>query len=257
MTCKDGTTIDHHILARTTATTSILILTALDTDAIVARIELRIDNEGVLTRLQVERITVLGIGWVACKDIIQDNILAHQRMNVPSGGVLEDDTLQEHILAVNQRNHDGAQETLDGVPLLIGLSIGHIHVGTLLALYIALVGYPVAFLHLHTTRTAQDFLPLSIGHLRLLHGAPILTVTVNHTTPCNGDILSTIGTQRRLTTTGVEAFERGVDDGIERLVARELDDSAYLQVQVDVRLQHDRSCEPHALRNDQATATLL
>ena len=178
-------------------------------------------------------------------------------MNVPSGGVLEDDTLQEHILTVNQRNHDGAQETLDGVPLLIGLSIGHIHVGTLLALYITLVGHPVAFLHLHATRTTQDFLPLGISYLRLLHGAPVLTVTVNHTTTRNGDIFSTIGTQRRLTTTGVEAFERGVDDGIERLVARELDDSAYLQVQVDVRLQHDRSCEPHALRNDQATATLL
>ena len=28
-------------------------------------------------------------------------------------------------------------------------------------------------------------------------------------------------------------------------------------MQVDIRLQHDRSCEPHALRNDQATATLL
>jgi len=51
MACKDGATIDHNILARHATTTTIGILTALDTDTIVARIELGIDNERILTRL--------------------------------------------------------------------------------------------------------------------------------------------------------------------------------------------------------------
>ena len=49
MTCKDGTAVDNDILAGTATKTTILILTALDADAIVACVELGVDNQCVLT----------------------------------------------------------------------------------------------------------------------------------------------------------------------------------------------------------------
>ena len=49
MASEHRTAIDHYILAGNTTTTAIGILTALDTDAIVASIEARVDNQGVLT----------------------------------------------------------------------------------------------------------------------------------------------------------------------------------------------------------------
>ena len=48
MSGKNGTTVDNHILAGTTTQTSVLVLTALDADAVIASVELRIDDEGVL-----------------------------------------------------------------------------------------------------------------------------------------------------------------------------------------------------------------
>ena len=177
-------------------------------------------------------------------------------MDVPRGRVLEDDTLQQHILTVDERNHDRAQEALDSVPLFLGLGVGHIHVGTLLALHIALVGHPVALLHLHTARTAEDFLPLCLGDLRLLDRTPELAVTVDDALARDGDIRSTIGTQRRLAATGVKALKGGLDDRIQCLVARELDDGTHLEVKVDIALQHDRTCKPHTLGNDQTASAL-
>jgi hypothetical protein len=99
-------------------------------------------------------------------------------------------------------------------------------------LNIALVGNPVALLHLDTTRTAQNLLPLGISNLRLLNGAPILSVAINNAIAGDGYVLGTISTQRRLTATRVETFERGSDDGIECFVARELDNGTYLKMEV-------------------------
>jgi len=85
MTSKDRAAIDHHILTGARAQTAVLVLTTLDTDAIVAGIELGIDDEGVLTRLQVEGIAILCVGWIARQDIVDDDILTHQWMDIPCG----------------------------------------------------------------------------------------------------------------------------------------------------------------------------
>jgi hypothetical protein len=50
---------NYNILARLTATTSVGILTRLDTDGIVARIEHAVNDERILTRLEVESIAIL------------------------------------------------------------------------------------------------------------------------------------------------------------------------------------------------------
>ena len=70
MTGKDRTTVDNHILTGLTTPAAIGILAALDADAIITRIETGIDDEGILTRLKVESITILGKGRVAREYII-------------------------------------------------------------------------------------------------------------------------------------------------------------------------------------------
>ena len=77
MTGKDRTTVDNHILTGLTTPATIGILAALDADAIITRIETGIDDEGILTRLKVESITILGKGRVAREYIIYNNILTH------------------------------------------------------------------------------------------------------------------------------------------------------------------------------------
>ena len=178
-------------------------------------------------------------------------------MKVPSRRVLEDDALQEHILTIDQRHHNRTQETLDTVPLLVSRSLGHVHVGTLLSIGVCLIGHPVAFLRLHATRTFKHLFPLTLSHLALLDRTPELAIAVNHALTSDGDILGTIGRERRLTTTRIKSLERGLDNRIERLVARELDDGTHLQMEVDVGLEHDGTCEPHASRHHQMTTALL
>ena len=256
MTGEDGTAVDDDILAGLATQTAVLVLTALDADAVVASIELRIDDEGILARLQIERITILGVGGIAGEDIVDDDILAHQRMDVPRRRILEDDTLQQHVLTADQRNHHRTQETLVAIPFSLAVGLDNIHVGILLGIGIALRGHPVVVANLHTTRAVADVLPLSGSDLRLLDGTPILTVTVDDATSRNGDILTAIGRQRRLTATGVQALKRGLDDFVELLVTREQNDSPYLQMEIDVGLQLNGACKPHTGRNQQTAPTL-
>ena len=84
MAGKDGATIDNHILTGPATTASVGILAALDADAIIAGIETRVDNQRILARLQVECIAVLGISRIAHEHIADDDVLAHERMEVPS-----------------------------------------------------------------------------------------------------------------------------------------------------------------------------
>lgn len=85
MSGEYGTAIDYDILAGDATTATVGVLTTLDADAIIAGIELRIDNQCVLTRLEVEGIAILCIGRIAGKDIVENDVLAHQGMDVPSG----------------------------------------------------------------------------------------------------------------------------------------------------------------------------
>ena len=93
MSCKYGATVYHHILTRFATLASILVLTALDADSVVASIELAVHDERILARLQVECIAVLCVARIAGKHTVDDDVLAHEWMDVPGWGVLEDDTL--------------------------------------------------------------------------------------------------------------------------------------------------------------------
>ena len=178
-------------------------------------------------------------------------------MDVPGRRVLEDDTLQEHILAVDQRNHHWTQKALIVVPFCLGTGLDNVHVGIFLGIGISLRGYPVVVAYLDTPWTCQHFLPLTSGHLAFLDRTPALTITIDDTTTSNGNVLTAIGREWRLTTAGFQTFKRGLDDGVELVVTREQNDGTYLQVEIDVRLQLNRSCKPYTSRNQQSTTALI
>ena len=77
MSGEDRTAVDYHIFAGTTTTAAVGIFTALNADAVITGIELRIDDEGVLARFQIKGIAILCVGWIAREDIIDNDILTH------------------------------------------------------------------------------------------------------------------------------------------------------------------------------------
>ena len=103
MSLEYRTSINHHILAWSSAPASVGILAALDADAVIAGIKSAVDYQCVLAGFQVQPITILGIGWITRQNVVDDDILAKQRMDVPCGRVLEDDILEQHVLAVDHR----------------------------------------------------------------------------------------------------------------------------------------------------------
>ena len=61
MALEYGAAVYDDIFARNAALSSVSILTALDTDTVIAYIESRVDDECILAALQVKTVTVLGV----------------------------------------------------------------------------------------------------------------------------------------------------------------------------------------------------
>ena len=98
---------------------------------------------------------------------------------------------------------------------------------------------------------------MAVGDLRTFHRTPILAVAIDDAFARDGYVGSVDSTERRLTTTRIEALEGCLDDRIESLIGSKLDDGASLQMQVDIVFEHDGTREPYALRHHKmASATL-
>ena len=77
--------IDYYVLRRDAAITTGFILTGLHTDGIIAYVERATGNHDVLATFHIDAITVLAVPGVADIDIIEDEVLAAHRMQIPSG----------------------------------------------------------------------------------------------------------------------------------------------------------------------------
>ena len=66
-------------------------------------------------------------------------------------------------------------------------------VSTLMSLSIAGSGSPIVAWHHHAARNSQQLFPMTLADLGLLDGATILTIAVDDTPTCDGDILSAVG----------------------------------------------------------------
>ena len=94
-------------------TTSVGILAGLDANCIVPNIKARIHQDYVFTGFYVYAVSIGGIVGVANGDVLDNDILAPERMDIPASGVLEGGAFQEHSFAVLEGDHHGAEEGFD------------------------------------------------------------------------------------------------------------------------------------------------
>ena len=85
MSVIDGTSIHHDILTGSLQVASILVLSRLDADGIVAHVKLVVDNQAVLAGFEVQAIAVLAVPRVDDHDVLDDDVLAHEWVQVPGG----------------------------------------------------------------------------------------------------------------------------------------------------------------------------
>ena len=256
MAGKHRASVDNHVLGGTSAPAAIGILSTLHANTVVTGIKLGIHDKHVLARLHIDGITILGKRRITRQDIVDNQVLAHQRMDVPCRRILENHVLQIHILAILKTDHHRTKERLHLFPLLGDeLTLGNIEIGQLGSLGIGLGGIPEVGT-LENTAVLCHLLPLTVGHLLLLQRAPPASVSIDNATPRDSNVLGTEGRKRRLATMGVQSLERCLDDGIERKVGREKNDGPLLHIQVDIAFQYDGPREPYTLGNRQPSPTL-
>jgi len=75
MTFEHGAVVDDDILRWLAPATSFGILAWFEANGIVTYIKGRIDDERILTGLQVESIAILGIAGIPHEDVVDDDIL--------------------------------------------------------------------------------------------------------------------------------------------------------------------------------------
>ena len=189
-------------------------------------------------------------------NVLDDNILAVQRMQVPARGVLEGAVLEEDTLALPERDHDRTEEGLDFL-----LVQGRVRIvegtGGGTGLRIPLVRIPDGTVLRDITAPLQDGLPLVLGDLPVLDLPPEFAAAVDDAAAGDGDVMRTGGVQRGQAAPDIQSLEIRVDDGIQVLVGIEDDDGVLHHVQFDMALEFDGTGAPDALGDDKFAAALL
>ena len=223
MTVEYDAVVDHNILARNTAVTARLVLTALDADAIIAYIETRTGHDDILARFDVDTVAVLRVIGATNRNILDDQIGTHCRMNIPARRVLERDPLQKHIFAMVDGDHHRTQEITHRFEILPGLGPRRdILVGTARrAEFETFRRIPDPTVIGNEATALDQIVPFTSCQLILLHGTPSGTVSVDDTLSCHGYVFRTDGRQRRLATPRIQPLESDLRQRIERLIGAE------------------------------------
>ena len=103
------------------------------------------------------------------------------------------------------------------------------------------------------TSRGHQVLPLRFTHLETLDRPPYLPVAVQHSLATYGDILFPVRADQRLEAPPRCSFIRR-SLRVEFPVRREEDYRIFLNMQVYIAPEHDRSCEPYTFRNDKVPA---
>ena len=260
MSMIDGTSVHHDILARRLQVATVLVLARLDADGIVAHVKLVVDDQAVLAGFEVQAVAVLAIPGIDDHDVLDNDILAHERVQVPGGRVLEADALQPDVLAVGKVEEGWAKEVACLLPVLVGLTPGgYIHVAAAQFVEDGLGGCPNLRALGHACHTAlfEQRVPLALRKLAMFDPSPGVTMSVDGSEARDGNVLLAVGIERADAAPGLQAFEVGIDNGIFAVVAREQDHRTLLQMQVDVVLEGDGAREPDATWHDEVTASAL
>ena len=184
--------------ASLTAFTSVVVTSALDGDAVVARVEVAILNQYTVARLGVASVTVRTV--VVDVDATNGDVLRQQGVNHPERRTQQGDVFNEDAFALIQVNHLRAKS--------VGCSeTALVHVHAVLGIFQQL-----------GTRS------LILGNATRLHaeariatpGPPcvIRAASVNGAFTRDGDVLGLVGVNQRAEVPAVQSLPTGGDDGV-------------------------------------------
>lgn len=235
MGMKDGTTMDNDPLTRNALVPARKVLAALDADGVIADIEGAVVDDDVGASVDVNGVTVLAIGGVTNVDVADTEVATQGGVETPVGGVLEGDTVKDHVGAVHEADHDGTKEVFDGFKLVLVIRVrddprGHASKKRSLS-----VGFGREPLVAMDNATALgDSVPELRGDLASLDVSPYVSIAVNDSASCDGDVIQVLPADGRLAKVSRLSHEVDGGEGIEVLVTQETNDCTRKKMEVNV-----------------------
>ena len=251
--------LHNHILTRFSATATIFVFTRLDTNRIISRIKYTVDNQRILARFQINRVTILWVPWIDNHNIINREIFAGQRMQTPARRVLESYAFQQHFLAFHNAEQHRTQPRTDFSPFFICINpFGYVEIFASHSPFQRTCGgIPYLLFLIQDTARIDQFLPLWSSQFLFLHRTPAISVTIKRAIAGDSDILRIPCRDRWLATTGFQPFKRSVDDRICFEVACEKYQCILFCIKIHITQQLDRTGQPDTFRDNHFPPTTL
>ena len=212
---EDTAAVDEDVLGRDGAGASYLIFARLDAHGIVTYIKGGTGDDDVAARLDVHGVGVLRVDGVLDIDTVDDDVFAHDGVERPGGRVLEEHALEEQIATLDEFDHVGTEEVLDGE----GVLVGHI---ALIAETFALIHATLVLLGgvpgvvVDETALSEEVTPLVAVGFATAHVAPGIAVAIDDTRAGDGDVVEVLTVDGRGTAVALETLVGDAVEGIER-----------------------------------------
>ena len=228
------------VLRRNVPKASVLVASALDSDAVVARLEAAVLNEHVLARLWVASVAVGAV--VDDGQAAHGDILRQQGMHHPEGRAQQGDAFEQNVFTLIKVDELWAQA---------------------FSLELALLDGGAGFGILEQQRAAHllafDGLGSPAVGVLATHRPPRLVgaVAIDGAAAGDGDVLLAVGIDAGLIVHEVHALPARLHNGEELRIEGKEQMGALFKIEVDIALQGDGTCGPGAGRHYHASAASL
>ena len=255
MSFKHRASVYHHIFTRAGTTASILILSTLQANPVIPHIESRVYNQGILTRFQIQAVTILRIARITHLHFFNQYIFTHQRMQIPRRRILKDNPLQPYILTLYQAHHHRPKKMTHALPFFLRRQVlRYIHIADRISFQCLRIREPISGPFVYSPSGYRLF-PNTFRYFFPFQRTPKVSIPVNG--PLSGDsyIRQVTSRNRRLTPAGIQSFKNSFNQRIKLHIRREKHYGPFLYVKIDITFQHNRTGQPDTCRHNQVSAS--
>src|SRR5450759_651649 len=172
---------------------SVSIFARFYADPIISYVKTAVINQTVLARFDIESIAILREPWIPDSNIPDSKIFAHQGVDTPCRGILENWTVKKYFLTFNKTYHNGTEK----VPYFLiiiktGKLFRYIHFAHILSFHVRFRRVPYFTILIYNSARFQKFLPLSFSKLFFFNRPPCFTRTVKNSFSCNSNIFKSL-----------------------------------------------------------------
>lgn len=225
MGVKDGAAMDDDPLRRYALVLARKVLAALDADGVIADIEGAVVDDDVGASVDVNGVTVLAIPWVTNVDVADTEVATQGGVETPVGGILEGDTVKDYVRAVHKAHHGGTKEIFNRFKqalVIRGRDGLRMHPVKKRSLSVGFGRKPLVTIDNATA--FGDSVPKLRGDLASLDVSPYVSIAVNDSASCDGDVIQVLPADGRLAKVSRLSHEVDGGEGIEVLVTQETND---------------------------------